>query len=140
MKKLKTWQLVLLIIFYPAGIAYFIYWLCKRNSNAKREVIAEKICSVWGTIYLNENGTSRQTYIAKLKEGEDLLFKPAPTEEYPDTIGVFTKRDEQIGFIGNKDLNELRGLYARNKASVTVSTIEHSERGLGVNMLIKIYK
>lgn len=31
MKKLKTWQLVLLIIFYPVGLVYFIVWLCKRN-------------------------------------------------------------------------------------------------------------
>ena len=56
-----------------------------------KKVIAEKTYSVWGTAYTNENGTSRQTYIAKLKVGEDLMFKPAPTKEYPDTIGVFTK-------------------------------------------------
>ena len=71
---------------------------------------------------------------------DELQQSARSKQEYPDTIGVFTKRDEQIGFIGNKDLNELRGLYAHNKASVTVSTIEHSERGLGVDMLIKIYK
>lgn len=33
MKKLKTWQLVLLIIFYPVGIIYFIVWLSKRNKS-----------------------------------------------------------------------------------------------------------
>lgn len=138
MKKLKTWQKVLLIIFYPVGIVYFIIWLYRTKIGGA--VIAEKVCSVWGTIYQNENGTHRQTYIAKLKVGEDLLFKPAPTQEYPDTIGVFTKRGEQIGFIGYKDLNELRGLYAHNRASVTVESVEHSERGLGVTMRIKIYK
>lgn len=31
MKKLKTWQKVLLIICYPVGIVYFIIWLCNRN-------------------------------------------------------------------------------------------------------------
>lgn len=139
MKKLKTWQKVLLIVFYPVGIIYFIVWLCWRY-NITRNVIAEKICSVWGTVYTNENGTSRQTYIAKLKVGEDLLFKPAPTQDYPDTIGVFTKRGEQIGFIGYKDLNELRGLYTYNKASASVAEVIHSERGLGVNMLVKVYK
>ena len=105
-----------------------------------KKVIAEKTYSVWGTAYTNENGTSRQTYIAKLKVGEDLLFKPAPTQEYPDTIGVFTKKGEQIGFIGYKDLNELRGMFAKNKASVTVAAIEKGGRGLGVTMLIKVYK
>ena len=33
MKKLKTWQLVLLIIFYPVGIVYFIVWLCNRKKQ-----------------------------------------------------------------------------------------------------------
>lgn len=105
-----------------------------------KKVIDEFECSVWGTNYTNENGTSRQSYIAKLKVGIDLLFKPAPTADYPDTIGVFTKKGEQIGFIGYKDLNKMRGLYLNNKASVTVSNITHSDRGLGVDMLIKIYK
>ena len=105
-----------------------------------KKVIDEFMCDVWGTAYLNENNTSRQTYISKLKVGDDLLFKPAPTPDYPDTIGVFTKKGEQIGFIGYKDLNKLRGLYLNNKASVTVENITHSERGLGVSMLIKIYK
>lgn len=105
-----------------------------------KKVIDEFTCSVWGTNYSNENGTSRQSYIAKLKVGNDLFFHPAPTPDYPDTIGVFTKKKEQIGFIGFKDLNKLRGLYVNNKASVTVSNITHSERGLGVEMLIKIYK
>lgn len=35
MKKLKTWQFVLLIIFYPVGIIYFIVWLCNRNKGGK---------------------------------------------------------------------------------------------------------
>ena len=105
-----------------------------------KKVIAEKTYSVWGTTYTNENGSSRQTYIAKLKVGEDLLFKPAPTKDYPDTIGVFTKKGAQIGFIGYKDLNEMRGLFFDSKASVTVKSIDRSERGLGVTMSIKIYK
>lgn len=149
MKKLKTWQKVLLIIFYPVGIIYFIVWLCNRNNGGgtaapapevEREVIREIYSNVVGCVYPNKNGTSRQTYIAHLKVGEDLAFKPAPTEEYPDSIGVFTSRGEQIGAISYQTLNELRGLYLNNDASVTVNEILHSERGLGVNMLIKIYK
>lgn len=105
-----------------------------------KKVIKEMQYSVWGTNYTNTNGTSRQTYIAKLKVGDDLFFKPAPTPDYPDTIGVFTKKGEQIGFIGYKDLNALRGMFANSKASVSVASIDKSERGLGVTMLIKIYK
>lgn len=33
MKKLKPWQIVLLVVFYPVGIVYFIVWLCKRNKT-----------------------------------------------------------------------------------------------------------
>lgn len=138
MKKLKTWQIVLLVVFYPVGLVYLIVWLYRRNVGGA--VIAEKVCSVWGTRYLNEDGTHRQTNIAKLKVGDNLFFKPAPTDEYPDTIGVFTKKGEQIGFVSNRDVNELRGLYTHNRAAVTVESIEHSECGLGVTMRIKIYK
>lgn len=105
-----------------------------------KKPIAEFDADVWGTIYPNENGTSRQTYIARLKIGQDLFFHPAPTPDYPDTIGVFTKSREQIGFIGYKDLNMIRGQYANNKASVTVKSVDSSPRGLGVKMHIKIYK
>jgi len=65
--------------------------------------------------------------------GDDLLFHPAPTADYPDTIGVFNKKNEQIGFIGYKDVNKIRGLYLHNKASVSVEKIINSERGAMCN-------
>lgn len=106
----------------------------------KPEVIKEMYSNVAATTYPNADGTIRQTYIAHLKPGDDLLFHPAPTEEYPDSIGVFTKKNKQIGVVSYQTLNELRGMYLHNKASVTVNEVTRSERGLGVNMLIKIYK
>jgi len=33
MKKLKAWQVILLIIFYPVGIAYLIYRICKKKKS-----------------------------------------------------------------------------------------------------------
>lgn len=33
MKKLKAWQIILLIIFYPVGIVYLIVYLCKKNKS-----------------------------------------------------------------------------------------------------------
>ncbi len=137
MKKLKTWQLVLLIIFYPVGICYFIFWLYKRS---KLEVAEEIYSDVIGCIYPNADGTIRQAYIAQLKKGQDLLFHPAPTEEYPDSIGVFTKDNKQIGVVKYEVINKLRGLYAHNNASVCVNEVLHSERGLGVNIKITVYK
>jgi len=31
LKKLKRWQFILLIIFYPAGILYFIFWVLTKS-------------------------------------------------------------------------------------------------------------
>ena len=36
MRKLKSWEIVLLVIFYPVGICVLIYRLCKK-SKLKRE-------------------------------------------------------------------------------------------------------
>lgn len=148
MKKLKPWQIALLVIFYPIGIIYLIIWLINKKKQpaavevdtSNLEVIKEFHSNVVASTYMNEDGTSRQTYIAYLKEGDDLFFKPAPTKEYPDSIGVFTKEGGQIGVVNYAVVNEMRGLYTHNKASVTVGSIIHSERGLGVGMHIKVYK
>ena len=39
MKKLKTWQIVLLVIFYPIGICVWIYRVWKKN-KLKRDAAA----------------------------------------------------------------------------------------------------
>lgn len=146
MKKLKPWQIVLLVIFYPIGIIYLIVWLVKRGkAKAKQEneknltPLRVMTFNVVGCIYPNEDGTSRQTYIINLKPGDELRIKPAPTEEYPDSIGVFTLGGGQIGVMPYKTLNELRGMYAHNRASLVVENVIHSERGLGVSATMKIY-
>jgi len=55
MKKLKTWQIVLLVIFYPIGICVWIYRVWKKNklkrdaataAVARREA-NEKMRHVW---------------------------------------------------------------------------------------------
>ena len=97
-------------------------------------------CSLVGCIYPNPDGTSRQTYLIKCKNGENVFFKPAPTKEYPDTIGVFTKKGGCIGVLPYRIVNELRGLYANNKAEVIIKEVTHSERGLGCIIKIIIYK
>lgn len=141
MKKLQTWQKVLLIIFYPVGIVYFIIWFCNRSKPAaQREIVRELYSNVVATVYPNDDGSSRQRYIAMLKPGEEIFFHKAPTEEYPDSIGVFTKKKQQIGAVSFHTINELFGLYTHNDFSVYVNEILHTERGLGVNMLIRIYK
>lgn len=56
MKKLKTWQIVLLVIFYPIGICVWIYRVWKKNklkrdaaaaAAARREAKNGKMRRVW---------------------------------------------------------------------------------------------
>lgn len=42
LKKLKPWQIVLLVIFYPVGIVYLIIWLCKRNKKPVENIATSK--------------------------------------------------------------------------------------------------
>lgn len=42
MKKLKAWQIILLIIFYPVGIVYLIVYLCKKSKNKTTETNQER--------------------------------------------------------------------------------------------------
>ena len=96
------------------------------------------VCNLAGSTYPNPDGPSRQTYLAKCKPGQDVTFKPMPTKEYPDTVGVCTKKG-CIGVLPYSALNKLRGLYAKNKASATIKEILKSERGLGCSIEIIIY-
>lgn len=112
-----------------------------REEIARNEKILDILdCSLFGCIYPNPDGTSRQTYLINCKEGENVYFHPAPTKEYPDTIGVFTKKGGCIGVLPYKTVNELRGMYAHNKAEAIITEIIHSERGLGCRIKIIIYK
>ncbi len=145
MKKLKPWQIVLLVIFYPVGIVYFIVWLCKRNKSATpapapRSIIRDFNTKVVGVTFGNDDGTSRQEIIKSCKPGDDIIFKPVPTEEYPDAIGVFNKRGQQLGHIGAELAAELKEKYANNPMSVTVNNITGGgDKNYGCNLHIVIY-
>lgn len=97
MKKLKTWQIVLLVIFYPIGICVWIYRVWKKNKlkrdaataavarreakeredaarleawraeRAARETLKFKVV---GVTFKNEDGKSRQTLLRKLHFGD----------------------------------------------------------------------
>lgn len=146
MKKLKTWQKVLLIIFYPVGIVYFIVWLCKRNKGATpapapRSVVRDFYTKVVGVTFGNDDGTSRQRIIKACKPGDDIIFKPVPTEEFPDAIGVFNKREQQLGHLNAELAAEIKNKYGYNPMSVFVSNITGGDgSNYGCNLHIIIYE
>ncbi len=154
MKKLKSWQIVLLIIFYPIGIIYFIYWLCNKNKHtaenkqtnvarfdtSKAIVIKEFHTKVVGVTFKNDDGTSRQEHIKNCSIGEDAIFKPVPTDEFPNAIGVFTANGKQLGHLSEDVACELKNQYPTNPMSVTISNITGGgDYNYGCNIKITIY-
>ena len=147
MKKLKAWQIVLLIIFYPVGIVYFIVWLCKRNkkpaaasSTPYCSVVRDFNTKVVGVTFGNDDGTSRQEIIKSCKSGDDIILKPVPTTEFPDAIGVFKKDGKQLGHINADLAAELKERYPNNPMSVSVANITGGGgKNFGCNLHIVIY-
>lgn len=150
MKKLKGWQIALLIIFYPAGIVYLIVKICNKKKTqappsvsrgSARTVERDFYTKVAGVSFDNANGTSRQSIIKKCQSGEDVILKPMPSKEFPDAIGVFTMKGKQIGFLSADLAHDMKYKYGTNPMSATISGITGGENGknLGVNLHIVIY-
>ena len=151
MKKLKTWQLILLIIFYPVGIVYFVVWLCKRNKqqtkssasidSSKMTILRDFHTKVVGVTFDNDNGTSRQEIIKNCRVGEDIILKPVPTKEYPDAIGVFNTRGQQLGYISAELAKEIKTQYPTNPMKVVIAGLTGGEenKNYGCNLHIIIY-
>lgn len=97
MKKLKTWQIVLLVIFYPVGICVWIYRVWKKSSLKREREVAERArleaqerekaareaawaaeraaretltFKVVGVTFKNADGGNRQTVLRKLQHGD----------------------------------------------------------------------
>lgn len=146
MKKLKTWQIVLLVIFYPVGIVYLIVWLCNKNKTPKEKrqtsftIARDFNTKVVGVTFGNDDGSSRQEYIKKMKSGDDIIFKPMATKEHPEAIGVFDKKGHQLGYLNAELATEIKEKYATNPMSVTVSGVTGGgDKTYGCNLHIVIY-
>lgn len=157
MKKLKPWQTVLLVIFYPVGIVYLIIWLYKRNnktttipsavSEDAKHININKLTierdfhtKVVGVTFNNDNGTSRQMIIKQCCPGDDIILKPLPTEKYPDAIGVFNKQNQQLGHLSQSLAEEIKYKYGFHPMSVKISNITGGgENNYGCNLHIVIY-
>lgn len=60
------------------------------------------IVEVKGIVFKNEDGTRRQDIIAKLREGDPLFLWDEGSFEYPEAIGVYTEKEEGIGFLSSE--------------------------------------
>ena len=154
-KKLKGWQIILLIIFYPIGILYLIVKLASKSTTpkapeseishfdlSKAEVECDFHSKVVGVTFKNDDGSDRQKIISKCKAGDDIIFKPVPTKQYPNAIGVFNTKGEQLGHLKADLALELKEKYPTNPMQVTIANITGGSTGAsyGCNIHIIIYK
>ena len=145
-KKLKGWQIALLIIFYPAGIIYLIVRCTKKKKptfdSSRAEIERDFHTKVVGVTFKNADGSDRQKILSTCKNGDDIILKPTPSKEYPDAIGVFTSKGKQIGNINAELALELKKKYPSHLMKVRISNITGGSDGLnyGCNLHIVIYK
>lgn len=109
-------------------------------NQAKLSVIRDFNTKVVGVTFGNDDGSSRQAIIKNCKAGEDIIFKPVPTAEYPDAIGVFNKRGQQLGHLNAELAAEMKNKYPNNPMSVTINNITGGDdKNYGCNLHIIIY-
>ena len=123
MRKLKTWEIVLLVIFYPVGICVLIYRLVKKSKlkrereEARRASLDRRIYRVVGVTFDNDDGPARNR--------QEILREIAAEEPHPraftlevydfegePAVGVFY-HGEQVGNIAKKDLPDVLPLMDR---------------------------
>lgn len=109
-------------------------------STPKGVVLWEVERSVMGSTYPNTDGSDRQEIIQKLKIGEDIIFKPAPIKDYPDLIGVFTKKNKQIGAVPYDVVNKIKDEYAGYPMSAQVKGIRYYGDHYLCDMIIRVYQ
>lgn len=105
-----------------------------------KTVIRDFHTKIVGVTYGNADGSSRQEYIKKLKPGDELVFRPVPTPEYPDAIGVFTLKGEQLGYLGADLAAEFKNKYPTNYMQASVANVTGGNgMNYGCNIHIVVY-
>ena len=124
-KKLKAWQIVLMIIFYPITLTYllikFIIKIVKKNKSG--QIIKYLNTTVVGVTFANKDGTSRQEIILSCTEGEELEVRHYDDAEFPSAFGVFKKNGQQLGHISRELADDLYAFYRENPMYAIVTGI-----------------
>ena len=106
-----------------------------------KDIYKEFHTKVAGVTFNNDDGSDRQKIISKCKAGQDLYFRPVPTEEYPQAIGIFTSKGKQLGHVSAAIAKDLIFLYPNNPAKVTISEITGGNgKNFGCNILVQIIR
>lgn len=110
-------------------------------NTASLGVAREMHTKVVGVTFGNDDGTSRQQIISQCKAGQSVVFKPTPTAEFPEAIGVFTENGKQLGNVNAELAHDLINRYFENPMKVTIADITGGKDGknYGCNIHLIIY-
>lgn len=118
----------------------------QKNKQTPQKVDTSKVehdffSKVVGVTFNNDDGSSRQKYIASLKAGDELIFRPVSVQGHPEAIGVFTTSGKQLGHLTSELAGELRNKYPTHPISATVAQVTGGgDRSYGCNIHIIIYQ
>ena len=156
MRKLKTWQLVLLIIFYPVGIIYFICWVIYKILHADKSKNANVTLHVNESIpedYITPNSVdlakpvksdidyrevrTRTLWLGgidfdlldKVKVGDKVILVQEDTDEHENPVKVLWN-GEILGYLSGKHKVIQKKIYDRladvHEIYATINEIKHT--------------
>lgn len=128
MKKLKRWQFILLIIFYPIGVLYFAYWFFvkKKKTDFKKQTSSKKKIECINTKnIIKDESTHNYDLFETIEEGywlryeyeenmfidgdsiqyitgnggEYIKFEKEPDNEYDKKAIAIYLNDRKIGYV-----------------------------------------
>lgn len=97
----------------------------KKDDTASNYVTIDEFeCDVYSTHRENTDGSSRQKYLSECAVGEKVDLRIAPTEDYPELMGVFVKDGRyQIGDMPFPVINRIKKDYLKDRYEAVVSNI-----------------
>lgn len=92
--------------------------------SAAQEPLLECILHtrILGTTFVNENGSSRQSILASLAVG-DMVVCRSIIKNASDSVGVFTLRGKQIGYLDASFVRAMRECYPNRRIGVRVEQL-----------------
>lgn len=111
------------------------------EENARKMRIRHKFSKVAGVSYFNNNGTDRQSVLAKCKPGEQLILKHDPANEHSEcAIEVRRTTGQQLGFVPEWLAQEIRATtdsgYRVLAVLKEITESDDEDSYLGANFLV----
>ena len=77
-----------------------------------------------GTTFANPDGSSRQSLLAGTTEGDVLVCRTLSQREAVETVGIFTIRGRQLGYLDTSFVRLIREQYPNRRIGVCVEQVK----------------